>query len=234
MEGATQVEQKRALREKQEEELRVTLVDAFYRRLIDAPDAARRRAQAAYVIASALAAATLGAGALGNLEEAHLGLKILGPTVVVAWLVSAALFLWAVAVPYADPETPKQATGFDEFRKAVLKSHFDEQDEIDRRQFWARVASALAATLTMATVVLALVLDNPPRDAQATLRLHADARRDLTRICAKPIPPVIRGEVDEASLADGTVDVKLENGTCSDGAETAVIDEDEVTYVMRK
>ena len=224
-----------------DEEVRRALVDAYYRRLLDQPEAARRRAQAAYVIASAVAAAVLAAGALGKLEREHEVVQVLGPCVLVAWLVTAGLFLWAVAVPYS-AQLPETVKGFSEFQNTILTTSENERSAIDDRQKWARTAALIASALTVVTVVLALALSGTPAAsadgtqmetaAEGTMRLRKQARDDLSKICQSKMPAVVQGEIERSTLADGRVELLLPAGDCGVDQATAAFDEEDVTYVL--
>lgn len=218
---------------KSDDEMRRAVVDAYYRRVLDQPEAARRRAQAAYVIASAVAAAVLAAGALGKLDREPALLQILGPIVLVAWLSSAGLFLWAVAVPYRDPDLPEEVKGFNAFLDAVLTSSDNERKDIDSRQRRARITAGVAAALTVLTVVLALALPVTTKTQAGVLRLRNEARGDLIKLCGKKMPSVVEGEIDTSSLADRSVAVELPTTACRDTEVKAVFDEEDVTYILK-
>jgi MFS family permease len=132
------------------------VVDAFYRRMLSAPDLARQRAQVAYTIAGAVAAALVAAGAVADLGAKPWWFQVLGAVALVAWLVTAGLFVWAVALPYS-AEAPEKIKGRAEFVQFALDDHATEQFHIDRRQAMALSAGTVAAGLTVIAIALVLL-----------------------------------------------------------------------------
>jgi hypothetical protein len=65
--------------------VRDAVVNAYYPRALAVPDAARSRAQAAYTIASAIAAALVAAGVFGNLDQRPELVQGLGVAALVGW-----------------------------------------------------------------------------------------------------------------------------------------------------
>ena len=214
---------------KYDPDIRKTLVDAIYRRDVDAAEAARRRAQAAWVIVSAIAAAVLAAGALANLEQESQAIRVLGLTALGMWLAAAGLFLLAVAAPYRGFQ-PESIRGTGEFIKYALESPAAERKQIERRQMWAQGASALAVVITMTVVGLLLFTGRPQKTEVASLHLTPVARQDLSAVCAQQVPAVVTGEIDTGSVSGRSVSVKLPAGECGAEATTAVVDEDALVY----
>src|SRR5437588_326206 len=71
-------------------------LNAYYPALIASADAARARAQVAYTIASATAAALVAAGVLTNIAAAPFWVRLLGTASLIAWITVAALFMFVV------------------------------------------------------------------------------------------------------------------------------------------
>jgi hypothetical protein len=216
-----------------DEEVHKTLVDAYYRRVVDAPEAARRRAQNAYAVTGATAAGVATVGAFSDLADQPLEVQILGPLVLVAWLVTAGLYMWAVGAPYENPAAHTTVTGPNAFRDAVMDSAEAERDEIDRRQTIARGAAIAAVLLTLGVAALTLVLPAKSAFEDATLRLEPSARAALSELCERDLPSVLKSPlVDPGSLADATIDVKFLAGTCREQEVTTSLQKDEVTYLI--
>jgi hypothetical protein len=214
------------------DEVLTTLVDAYYRKVVDGPEAARRRAQAAYVVAGAISAALLTAGAFAKLEQEQTIVQVLGPLALGGWLVAAGLYVWAVAVPYDDPTAGTQVTGGSAFKTAVIEAAGRERKEIDRRQNFARVATVIALVLTIGVIVFGLVLDPASRLKGATLQLSPEARQHLSALCESTVPAVIQGFVDPGTAADDSVVAKLAAGVCGPTEVTTSFEEEEVIYTL--
>src|SRR5437016_6987795 len=75
----------------------------WYTGLSGAGENARARSQTAWTIASAIAGALLAAGLAKNFAQSVHWVLALGIAAVVAWLVTAAVFMWAVTTPLPDP-----------------------------------------------------------------------------------------------------------------------------------
>jgi hypothetical protein len=167
------------------------VIGAYYPRALAATDAAHSRAQAAYSIASAIAAALVAAGVFGGLSQKLLVTQILGVAALVGWLIAAGLYLIAVSAPFQG--TPAQQQTPEAFVKAVLVEASSERQEIDRWQSGARVAAAIAATLTVAAFAFA-VFDAPGDNIEGIVTLTAEGRAVVATACTtepKPIMGVI-------------------------------------------
>src|SRR6476620_3952112 len=73
------------------------IIDAYYPLVVSLPEKARSRAQAAYGVASAIAAALVALGIFGKVGERPLAVQVLGLIALCAWLVTALLFMRAVS-----------------------------------------------------------------------------------------------------------------------------------------
>lgn len=219
--------------EVRDEDVHKTLVDAYYRRVVDAPEAARRRAQNAYAVTGATAAGVATVGAFSDLEAQHLAVQIVGPLALVAWLATAALYMWAVASPYDDPREKTIVEGPNAFRDAVMDGAKSERDEIDRRQAIARGAAIAAVVLTLGVALLTLILPAQSAFRDATLRLEPSAVAALSELCERELPPVLYAPlVDPGSLADASINVKFPAHTCRQGEVTTSLQKDEVAYLL--
>ncbi|HEX5983536.1 MAG TPA: hypothetical protein VFY69_04950, partial [Solirubrobacterales bacterium] len=127
-----------------------TVADAYYRKAIETPTAARANSQNAYTIAAAVAAAVVTAGAFADLAGEPAGVRILGVCALLAWLITAGLFMYAVAAPYlrTEDEPNKVNTKFD-FVLAAMTNARNEAATINHRQLYARSAATLASLLTV-------------------------------------------------------------------------------------
>jgi hypothetical protein len=138
--------------------VRDAIVAAYYPRALSSPDAARSRAQAGYTIASAIAAALVAAGVLGDVESQGAVVQALGLSAIILWMTSAWLYMLAVAVPVRLVEGLRLTE--DAFVDTTLSNAKAERDEVDLRQGRARLASFGAVLLTVVAFAAALYI--PP------------------------------------------------------------------------
>lgn len=193
-------------------DVRNAVVGAYYPRALGIPDTARSRAQAAYGIASAIAAALVAAGVFGDLDQRSDLVQVLGIASLVGWLVAAGFFLVAVSGPFHEASATQNTV--EAFVYAALEAATKERDSVDRWQRRARFAAGLAALLTVATLVAALI--DTPSDAktaritlseQGTVALASACGRTLTNISGTLSPDNLEKEfvsITMDQLCDGS------------------------------
>ncbi len=192
-----------------------TVAEAYYQKAIEAPDAARTNSQNAYTIAAAVAAAVITAGAFADLAAEPLGVKILGIAALLAWLLTAALFMYAVAAPYLRVKSePEKVFAELAFVEAALTNAKNERDTVNQRQRYARLAATLASILTVLTVGLAIFLPAESTSKAITVNLSPADRERLSTLCEQEIPAVVEGTADSSSLDDGTISFDPEKEAC--------------------
>ena len=208
-----------------------SVADAFYRKEIGAPAAARVNSQNAYTIAAAAAAALVAAGAFGNLETKPLSVQIVGAAALFAWLLTAGLFMYAVAAPSQRMDSGKTTVDSElAFMKEALKKANAETDGINERQAIARFAAAGASVLTIIAICLALFL-NSDHTREITLNLGAGDRARLSALCGEQVPAVVHGTADTTSLKDGTVEFDPDEEQCKTPG-SATLQEEKTVYVL--
>jgi hypothetical protein len=212
-------------------EVRQVVTDAYYRRAIDAPNAARGRAQAAYVIAGAVATAVVTAGAFTNLADRPVVVQIAGLAAFVAWIVSAGLFMYAVAAPHIRLSGPGEVFGPAAFIAAAMKAAAEERNAVDHRQLLARIAAAVASALTVVVVALAVFIQPPSDSAMGRVRLDPADRLSLSALCGSRLPTLVQGTIDKSSLGDGTVNFVPSARQCRNSGDTS-LDEDRTPYIL--
>jgi MFS family permease len=198
-------------------DVRNAVVGAYYPRALSVPDSARARAQAAYGIASAIAAALVAAGVFGNLSEAARLVQALGVAALVAWLVAAGLFLVAVSAPFEAASQTQSSV--EAFVNAALEAAQTERTKIDGWQTKAGVASGLAAALTVAALVAALV-DTPSSTRAGTIALTTKGQAAVAAACGK-MSTKITGSVSPDDLEKNFVSLTLDKGVC--GGKSLVV-----------
>lgn len=207
------------------------VTDAYYRRAIDAPNAARNRAQAAYVIAGAVATALVAAGAFTDLPNQPTGVQITGLAAFAAWIVTAGLFMYAVGAPHVNLSAPKEVFGPTAFISAALKGARDEREAIDRRQLAARIAAGLASALTIAAIALTVFAQPISGYVGGAVRLSRDERLALSALCGNKVPKTMTGSIDEESLEDGTINFVPNSRECNHEGRTSLA-ERETAYLL--
>jgi MFS family permease len=198
-------------------DVRNAVVAAYYPRALSVPDSARARAQAGYGIASAIAAALVAAGVFANLGEAAGLVQTLGVAALVAWLVAAGLFLVAVSSPFQAASRTQDSV--DAFVNAALDAAQNERTKIDKWQKRAGLASGVAAILTVAALVAALV-DTPSSRQAGTIDLTAKGLAAVEAVCGTK-PTHITGSVSPDDLEKNFVSLTLDKGVC--GSEVLVV-----------
>jgi len=198
-------------------DVRDAVVGAYYPRALAIPDAARTRAQAGYAIASAIAAALVAAGVFGGLDERTGVVQALGLAALVAWLTAAGLYQVAVSAPFIEAR-PTQNT-VQEFVFAALDAARAERERIDRWQERARVVGWIAAGLTVAALVSAL-LHTPSTMSSGTLTLTPVGAQVVGTVCGGRSAK-IAGELDPDSLEKEFVTLTVD-GTACGGRERVI------------
>jgi hypothetical protein len=192
-------------------DVRDAVVSAYYPRALAVSDAARARAQAAYGISSAIAAALVAAGVFGHLEDRAVSVQVVGVAALVAWLVAAGLFLIAVSRPFQVATATQNSVSA--FVHAALDAARVERKKVDDWQKWAAITSAVAALITVVALVLALAVEPPSAVRSATVRVSNTAAAALGALCTSSRNE-LKVSFDPASLESQLVTMKADPGQC--------------------
>jgi len=170
------------------------------------------RAQGAYTIAGAVAAAIVAAGVVGHIAAASWPVQVLGVVALAAWLITAWLFIQAVAAPGRARPTgqPDDATAF---VKEVFELVDRERETIETWLRRAFISTFVALALTFASVVIALAVPRPSSEVHGRLSLTGEGRSAIDTLCRRS-PDVVAGSVDPATLGDAFTVLRLDAGTC--------------------
>jgi hypothetical protein len=206
------------------------IIEAYYPRATAAADAARSRAQGAFAITSAIAGSLLGVRLFGDLTILSDLVKRTGSAALLCWLLTAVLYLRAVATPVRTVRTTLQDR--DSFVDAVLDDARAERDVIDRRQTWATRAGLVAMGLTILAVVMALLRPDAQRLVPATVSLSSAGVATVEQVCASK-QKVVEGSVDVASLGSHFVTIKTTPGKCQESTVELRIPSEQVTGIVR-
>ena len=191
-------------------DVRSALVNAYYPRALAVPDGARSRAQAAYGISSAIAAALVAAGVFGGLDQRPALVQALGVGALVGWLLAAGLYLVAVSRPFQSAAADQSSA--DAFASAALTAAKTERDKVDFWQKAAAFVSGLAAIVTVIALSSALV-DTPTDARGATIVLSGKGMASMTAACGAT-RRALTGLVSPGDLEKEFVGMTLDAGEC--------------------
>jgi hypothetical protein len=208
------------------------IVNAHYPRMMTQPDSARNRAQAAFAIASAIATTLVGFSVFGGIKTFALPVQILGILALLAWVVTAALYINAVAAPIEQAGLKESKTVYD-FANAVLSNSLAERKEIDTRQKRARRTGAIAAVLTFATLIGAFYYQPDPVFTKVDVIVSDRALEAFHKMCTNH-PAILRGRIEKGALEKSTVAIKLDPNQCRPGEVTATFRREELLGVATR
>jgi hypothetical protein len=208
------------------------ITNAYYPQTIAQAETARSRAQAAFSISSAIATTLVGLGIFSNFRALRGVVQLVGMLALIAWVVTAGLFIRAVAVPVQRKGLRESQTTYD-FANSILRNAVAERDEVDRRQGHARIASIIAAILTFATLASATAVRPQPKLTSVEVVVSADAAKMLERVCTNR-PSIPRGKVDTKSLSGNFIPVKLDAGVCRKDLVTVTFRKEQVLGIASR
>lgn len=195
------------------------VVKAYYPTVVSSGDAARTRAQTAYTIASAVATAIIAAGIFGGIEDQSTGVKVLAVMALVAWLVAAGLFMFAVAGQVTPPNSGEEPDG-SAFVRAVIGNAHAERRAVAERSERAMGASVVAMAITLVAVLATWLTPAKSTKAHGAVALTPRGARQVAALCEQAETKVVNGSFDPGKLAEPFVVVELDDGSCSGTART--------------
>jgi len=195
------------------------VVKAYYPAIVSAGDAARTRAQTAYTIASAVATAIVAAGIFGDIAQRPTFVKVLGALALAAWLLTAGLFMHAVA-GRIDPVVDGEQLDVSAFVRAVITNARHERRVVVRRSATAMLAGSAAMALTLAAVVLAWLLPAPTEHVHGRVALSPAGAVQVQRLCGTRPDGGIGGWYDPSKLADDVVAIDVDADDCGGSRRT--------------
>jgi hypothetical protein len=208
------------------------IVNAHYPRVIAEPDSARNRAQASFTIASAIATTLVGFSVLGDFDALSVPVQVLGVLALFTWVATAVFYIIAVAAPVEDAGLKESNTVY-EFANAVLGNSLAERKEIDARQKRARWTGAIAVILTLITVFGALFYKSEPESRVVDVVISDRAIQGIQKMCSTPMA-TLRGSIEEGSLEENLISIKLEPNQCGDGEVTVTFRKEELLGVATR
>jgi hypothetical protein len=130
-----------------DESVVTAVVGAYYPRLVSSVDSARSRAQSAYAIANTLAGGLVGISLVTLFATAPTPTLVVGAAAVGVWLLSAGLYVRAIASPLMAPSST-DAQDASQFVRQVFTDIRAERCEVDNRQKQANISAIVAVSLT--------------------------------------------------------------------------------------
>jgi hypothetical protein len=203
-----------------DDEATKVIIEAVYPALLSEPTSVRTRAQTAYTIASAIAAALITAGILGDIDEFGALVQVFGVLAVSAWMVTAALHIdisrRVFKVPRADDGG---LITVDDFVSQVLTLATDEADALEEKLHRAAIATYIALALTALALLFALL--EPPDPApkpESQLTLSGAGSAAIATQCPEA-GNTLTGKLMPGSLSDDFAVLVVKN-TCGKGDVT--------------
>jgi hypothetical protein len=190
--------------------VRSAIVDAYYPRALSLPDTARSRAQAAYGVTSAVAAALIALGAFGSLGERPFAVQVLGFLALCGWLVAALLFMRAVS---ATVESVPAEHDADAFARAVVAATKRERQEIEKRLRLALGSAVVAAAVTVAALGAIVRVPASVQSVAATVDLSKRGQETVAALCGTP-HQTIHGRLSESSLRERFLTITMDPTAC--------------------
>jgi hypothetical protein len=210
--------------------------ETYYSQLVQAVSGARGRAQAAQSTVTLFAGGLMATLSVTALADRPPVTQWLGIASVALWLVSALLYLRAVASPV--PETPdrlKVATR-QQLLNEVINKVRQEARTIDRRQRGSNGVAAVAVVLSLITFALA-VLTSPIREtAPGTVLVAPSYVPVLRAVCSQKVAATgeVTGEVVKASLTTSFVEIEPARGVCQPQSSALQVPRNQVKAVRWK
>ena len=188
------------------------VIGAYYPSALQAAESARTRAQAAYTIASAVAAAIVAGGVFGNIDKEPGWVQWLGVATLCAWLIAAGLFIYAITASVEPPITGDQPD-VNTFVHAALENVGNERKAVIDRQNSAYLVTAIAMVMTVALVISLLEAQPESAAVAGTLSLTGAGTTAVQSVCPSATAKV-HGTFDPAKLGSTFVAITVDKGVC--------------------
>ncbi len=183
------------------------IVESVYKAMFTEADAVRTRAQSAYTIASAIAAAIVTAGALTDITDMSPIVQVLAALAVASWLTTAGLFLWLTRRATTAFSRPDGGTDGDldatQFIQAAVNGPVHEARALEGRLTKAVAAAWVALAATAAALCAGLIVEAPAPSSNtevSVIRLNNAGRAAVAEVCG------LTGSTLEATLDLDTLD----------------------------
>ncbi|MCQ4210302.1 hypothetical protein [Streptomyces longispororuber] len=189
--------------------------ETYYSQLIQSVSIARGRAQAAQSTITLFAGGLMAALSVTTLADRSRPTQWLGIASVALWLVTALLYLRAVASPV--PELwDRKVTTRQQLLNTVIAKVRGEAQTIDRRQRCANRAAAAAVVLSIATFAATVLVDPVRETAEGTVVVDSSYAPALRALCSKGTAAAgrIDGSILKKSLTTSFVEIVPAGDVC--------------------
>lgn len=203
-------------------------LNTYYPTVVASADRARARAQAAYTISSATAAALVTAGALAGLRSLAAPVQIVGGIALLGWLMSAAFFMAVSkevkpihAGEKGKPPTPEMLDA-GEFVVRVLAEAKNAEKKVEARLNRAVITSWIAMAMTALVFLLSVVLPPPGHIEEVVLNLSPVGEKIVAEACGTSSDEALV-ELDVTSLENDFVVLRTPEGVCGQDEELLLV-----------
>ncbi|MEU5559130.1 hypothetical protein AB0H47_23820 [Streptomyces globisporus] len=207
--------------------------EAYYSQLVQAVSVARGRAQAAQSTVTLFAGGLMAALSVTALTDRPLVIQWLGIVSVGLWLVSALLYLRAVASPIPETLDRLKVATRQQLLNEVIDKVRQEARTIDHRQRRSNGVAAVAVALSLITFGLA-VLTSPVREtADGTVLVNPSYAPVLRAACSQKAAATggVEGKIVKNSLGTSFVEIEPARGVCQSPDSTLHVPRNQVKAV---
>lgn len=195
-----------------------TIAAAVYPAMLNEPVTVRTRAQAAYTIASAIAAALVTGGAVAHIQDFGFWIELLGALAVAAWLVTAGLFINISRRVRKIPRAEGGALTIPQFVSQSLAVAVNEADDLEKQLTHAAYGTYVALALTGLALAGALVQAPEPDRPVSTIRLTPYGVEAVKAQCPNA-NAALTGTLHPETLDDAYAVIDIKD-TCGSGTVT--------------
>ncbi|MER8016112.1 hypothetical protein ACIQ7S_23835 [Streptomyces griseoluteus] len=196
--------------------------EAYYSGRVKSGSEARIRAQAAQSTVTLFASGIVAALTFTQLDDRPLVTRCAGVVAMALWLLSAVLYLRAVAQPVSALTGPSHARDRLDLLNAVLAKADDEAAQVDNRQRQANRVVMVALAATVITVALAALVGPEKETTSGTVVVSPSYVKSIQALCVLRADR-ITGRVDKASLGTAFLRVTVASGVCGRGDDRQLV-----------
>jgi hypothetical protein len=190
---------------------------AYYSDRVRSGSTARVRAQAAQSTITLFAGGLVAALTFTALADRPMTTQVSGITAVSLWLISAVMYLRAVALPVPVLNGAGHVASRLDLVSLVLEKADQEAVLVDRRQRQANFIALLALVASVVTLALGVFLGPIEKSAIGTIVVNQPYSEVLHKLCGLSGDDVT-GRIDTQSLERQFVKIEMPSGHCTDGS----------------
>ncbi|MFK0172373.1 hypothetical protein ACIQU5_26595 [Streptomyces sp. NPDC090306] len=191
--------------------------EAYYSERVRSGSGARIRAQAAQSTVTLFAGGIVAALTFTQLADSPPVTRWAGVAAVALWLLSAVLYLRAVAQPVSSLASGDRARDRLDLLDKVLRRADYEASQVDRRQRHANVAVCAALVASVVTFALATFVEPETETARGVVVVSPSFAEQSRALCPRAAAR-IAGRIDEASVGSPFLRVTVSGRECGPGS----------------